>query len=427
MAGRYVVSGVDKDASKLKVKVRIDIHGITYVSSAHQLKEIEVEVEVPADEAKAEEAKADANAAPAAEEAKDGSAASSDADVPPSTPAPMETDDAPAEQPAAPAEADAAAPPSGGDDSEATAMDAEPTAEEPAAPAPAMVKKMKKKTVKTALAIAEHARGGLSEADFRTTYEREAAMAAQDRQIRETHERRNEVESYVYDMRSSVQDGELRAFVEDADRDAFVSALDATESWLYDEGAEAQKSAYVERLKELKSMGEPIRFRRREEEMREARVTHLKSVIVRFELEAASEDEKFAHIDAEDRKKVAERAAKADEWLQKKLQEQHMCGKTKPPAVTCDELDAKARELEALCAPIMNKPKPAPKKEEPKAEEAAPADGAAAGDAAAEDAEMAPADADAGAAAAEDDVPMSDASESAADAEPKAEAAPMED
>lgn len=434
LAGRYVVGAVDQESFKHKVRVKIDVHGITHVTQVSEFKEVEEQVEEVVEE------EDEAAAAPAgtekkqeeeqqqaeAEVAEKKQQEAADPEAAPSTPAPMDEDapeatESTEEVPAAAATEEAAA----------SAMDTEATPEpEPAPKKTRMVTKTK--TRKTVLALGVHAVGGLSEAAFKATYEVEAAMAAQDRLVKATQESRNEVESYVYDMRGKVQDGELAAYVSDADRDAFVAALDETESWLYGEGEEAQKSAYDERLKSLRKMGEPIRARQREEERRDDKVTHLKATILRFELEAASEDEKFAHIEAEEREKVAKRAKEAGEWLEKKLQEQQVLAKTQDPAFTCDQIDAKAREVEALCAPIMNKPKPKPEPKSEEKKEAGKEDQEA--EAAGGDAEMAPAgdeaggdddDAAAAAAAAEtEDVPMGDASANGGDSTP---ASPMDE
>lgn len=53
----------------------------------------------------------------------------------------------------------------------------------------------------------------------------------QDRVLRETADKRNELESYVYTMRDKLV-GSLRPYVEGEEADTFAARLTAAEDWL---------------------------------------------------------------------------------------------------------------------------------------------------------------------------------------------------
>merc|ERR1719215_2211373 len=98
---------------------------------------------------------------------------------------------------------------------------------------------MKKRTKRTDLAITISGKPGLNNADTQKLMDQETAMQAEMREIIETDEKRNDLESYIFNMRDKISSsGEYGAFVADPDREKFESDLMKAEDWLYDtEGA----------------------------------------------------------------------------------------------------------------------------------------------------------------------------------------------
>jgi heat shock 70kDa protein 4 len=92
----------------------------------------------------------------------------------------------------------------------------------------------KKKTRKIDLSF-DVSQFGLSRQQIKDSVEIEAHMANSDRLIIETSDRRNELESYVYGMRSKL-DGPLKDFSTNSEKSQFNSLIDQTESWLYEDG-----------------------------------------------------------------------------------------------------------------------------------------------------------------------------------------------
>jgi len=94
----------------------------------------------------------------------------------------------------------------------------------------------------------------------------------------------------------------------------------------------------------------------------------LKSAIGRYHNFATSKDEKYAHIEDAEKKKVLKLANDTDQWLAQSLSKQDRVAKHDDPVLTSKALSDKLHELESVGEPIVNKPKPKPK-EEPKKEE----------------------------------------------------------
>ena len=61
-----------------------------------------------------------------------------------------------------------------------------------------------KKSKRTDINVNESVVGGLSQSDLEKSVEKEYEMALQDRVMEETKDKKNAVESYVYDMRNKV-------------------------------------------------------------------------------------------------------------------------------------------------------------------------------------------------------------------------------
>ncbi|CAM9137702.1 unnamed protein product, partial [Sphacelaria rigidula] len=163
----------------------------------------------------------------------------------------------------------------------------------------------------------------------------EAQMANQDRVLRETADKRNELESYVYLMRDKVV-GSLRPYVEGEEADRFGGKLKDAEDWLYsDEGFDSSKSVYTAKLKELTDLGEPIEKRMYEATNRQDCATELQRVIDSYIKFVNSSDEAYAHIDQEEKSKVRDCAKTAEKWLFQKLDQQANFPPSKNPVSSC--------------------------------------------------------------------------------------------
>jgi len=192
----------------------------------------------------------------------------------------------------------------------------------------------------------------------------EGKLANVDRIVKETNDRRNELETFVYDMRGKL-DTTHTDFMSESDKEAFLSQLDDVQQWLYDEGESANKTAYAQKMLELKKVADPMLSRFWESEQRPHRFDVLKKLVNTYQQFVDSTDEKYTHIGPEDRDIVRKAAAEIDVWMVDKMVHQDKLKHHETPVVSCSEIDGKYRELANKCQPVLTKPKPEPPKPEP--------------------------------------------------------------
>ena len=293
------------EKAKVKVKVVLNLNGIVAVDSVHAVEEEEVVV---------------AAAAPAA--------AGEGEDVP---------------------MADAAA--AGTEGGDADKGEAASAKEEP---------KKKVRTKKTAVPFTA-ATLEPSATAVQKLYEFECEMALQSRVQEETADARNAVESYVYSLRNRLSDS-LSKFITDDKREALVSALNAAEDWLYDEGEDQIKSVYVAKLAELQKLGEPVEGRAREAEGRPTAAAALRHQCQTFLDAAKNGDARYAHLSAEELGQVAHEAESALAWLNEKEGVQAKAALYDDPVLLVKDIEKKGETVARVCVPILSKSPPPPPK-----------------------------------------------------------------
>jgi len=221
----------------------------------------------------------------------------------------------------------------------------------------------KKRFRKIELSVETHRPSGLTIKDIADFNEKELRMGQQDRIIEETANKRNELESYIYDMRNQLCD-QLKDFISSEDKQAFESQLQDSEDWLYsDEGFESSKSIYISKLKALADLGKPIKFRLSESTNRPAAQAELLALTEEYKRLANNTDEKYEHWNDEDRENIRKAASIAESWLYDELPKQSELSSAQDPILTSDMIRAKMKTMRDTCLPIINKPKP--KVEEP--------------------------------------------------------------
>ncbi|KAJ6308892.1 hypothetical protein OIU76_018478 [Salix suchowensis] len=316
------------ERAKVKVKVRLNLHGIVSVESATLLEEEEVEVPVTKEPSR-EPAKMDTDEVP------------SDA----ATKGPNEAD---ANMEEAKSAADASGVENGVPEADKpTQMETDTKVEAP-----------KKKVKKTNIPVSEVVYGGIPAAEVEKLLEKEYEMALQDRVMEETKEKKNAVEAYVYDMRNKLSD-KYQEFVTDPEREGFTAKLQETEDWLYEDGEDETKGVYIAKLEELKKQGDPIEVRYKEYTERGPVLDQLVYCINSYREAAVSSDPKFEHIDLTEKQKVLNECVESEAWLREKKQHQDSLPKYATPVLLSADVRKKAEALDRFCRPIMTKPKPA--------------------------------------------------------------------
>lgn len=308
------------ERAKLKVKVRLNLHGIVSVDSAILLEEEEIEVPVIKEATKMDTDEASSDPAPPS---------TSEPDVNMQTDAPgvengvTESGDKPVQ------------------------METDVKVDAP-----------KKKVKKTNIPVAEFVYGGLVPVDLQKAVEKEFEMALQDRVMEETKDKKNAVEAYVYDMRNKLND-KYQDFIIESEKEQFIAKLQEVEDWLYEDGEDETKGVYVAKLEELKKQGDPIEERFKESSERGSVIDQLAYCVNSYREAAMSTDPKFDHIDVPEKQKVLNECVEAEAWLREKKQQQDALPKYATPALLSADVRRKAEALDRFCRPIMTKPKPA--------------------------------------------------------------------
>lgn len=231
--------------------------------------------------------------------------------------------------------------------------------------------KLKKTKTKTDLNVTGETLGGFSETKVQSEFEREAKMAHQDQIIRETLALKNNLESYILEIRDRV-DLDLAEYSPAEERENFLNQLMDIEDWLYGDGSNAQKSEYVAKLGELKSTGTRIAARQFEHLNREAAIDMIKKLIFHLDLEAQNKENKLDHIPTESLESVSKKCKETDSWLIEKIVAQKNLSKDQDALLTCAMIQKAASDLEKFCRPILDTPRPKPKVETPPETEVKP-------------------------------------------------------
>uniref|UniRef100_A0AAY4EL19 Heat shock protein 4a n=1 Tax=Denticeps clupeoides TaxID=299321 RepID=A0AAY4EL19_9TELE len=188
----------------------------------------------------------------------------------------------------------------------------------------------------------------------------EGKMIMQDKLEKERNDAKNFVEEYVYDMRDKLH-GTLEKFVSEEDSASFSLKLEDTENWLYEDGEDQQKQVYIDKLAELKKLGDPIKERYQEAADRPKAFEELGKQIQQYMkiVEAyKTKDELYEHLDEADISKVDKIASEAMIWMNSKMNQQSKQNLAVEPVVKVHEIQARTKELFSACNPIVTKPKP---------------------------------------------------------------------
>merc|ERR1719218_134006 len=250
------------------------------------------------------------------------------------------------------------------------------------------VKKTKKRTKITDLAVNRIGVVGMSVADLQVATDAETKIRADMKEIEDTENARNDLETYIYNMRDKCSEtGQYGAYMLAADRDAFQSELVKAEDWLYD-NFDATKVQYVEKMSELQAKGEPPANRFRGEEERADYEVEFKKTIAHYR-QLQSED-KYSHIAAEKKQTILDQCAQAEGWLESKKAEQASKPKHEDPVFSVADMRQRQQDISAHAEKILSEPKPAPPVEKAEKEEPSEAKGAETAEPAPPTAEPAP-------------------------------------
>ncbi|KAF3844859.1 hypothetical protein F7725_008022 [Dissostichus mawsoni] len=190
--------------------------------------------------------------------------------------------------------------------------------------------------------------------------EYEHQMIIQDKLVKEQNDAKNAVEEYVYDLRDKLC-GIYEKYITEEDSNRLTLLLEDTENWLYEDGEDQPKQVYEEKLDALKRLGQPIQDRHREQEDRPRAFEELgkkMQLYMKIVDSYKQKDERYLHLSAEEMSTVEKCVNESMGWMNSMINAQSKLGITQDPVVKVAEIIFKIQELEDVCNPVINRPKP---------------------------------------------------------------------
>ncbi|XP_061342267.1 heat shock 70 kDa protein 16-like [Gastrolobium bilobum] len=193
--------------------------------------------------------------------------------------------------------------------------------------------------------VNENIYGGMTKAEILEAQEKELQLTQQDRTMELTKDKKNSLESYIYEMRSKLFNS-YRGFASEQERDGISRSLQETEEWLYDDGDDETVHAYSAKLEDIKQLVDPIENRYKDEEARAQATRELLSCIVENRMSADS-------LPAQNKELIINECNKAEQWLREKMQQQDTLPKSSDPVFWSSDIKSKAEDLNSVCLRIL--------------------------------------------------------------------------
>ncbi|XP_010278704.1 PREDICTED: heat shock 70 kDa protein 16 [Nelumbo nucifera] len=193
--------------------------------------------------------------------------------------------------------------------------------------------------------VSETIYGGMTKADVLEAQEKELQLAQQDRTMEQTKDKKNALESYVYEMRNKLFNT-YRSFATDLEREGISRNLQQTEEWLYEDGDDESETVYTSKLEDLKKLVDPIENRYKDEEARAQATRDLLKCIVEKRMAVRS-------LASNERDMIINECNKVEQWVREKTQQQDSLPKNEDPILWSSEIKRKAEALNAMCKHIL--------------------------------------------------------------------------
>lgn len=235
--------------------------------------------------------------------------------------------------------------------------------------------KKKKTLVKTIDLPIDTFTYGYSQTELNNYTEQECKMVSQDKMEKERIDARNGLEEYLYDLRGKLSGGSLTSFVAENECTSILRQLDDLENWLYEEGEDCNRQVYVDKLNVLKTSSDPIHNRFTEHEERRVVIEDFTRSLIRARKAVEmfqSGDERFNHLTEAEVNSVSQSVNEKQSWLDEKQSNLASCPLFRDPPVRVADMRKELQAFESAVNAVINKPKPKaappPSKEQPKAE-----------------------------------------------------------
>uniref|UniRef100_A0A1A9UQI6 Heat shock 70 kDa protein 4 n=1 Tax=Glossina austeni TaxID=7395 RepID=A0A1A9UQI6_GLOAU len=158
-------------------------------------------------------------------------------------------------------------------------------------------------------------------------------------------------------------DGPLERYVVSSARDSICNQLNDLENWLYEDGEDCDHDTYVDKLKSLQNQTNPIKERANDYEFCPAAFDELKQAIA-FARTAHSEFKKgvpkYDHLTETEFMNISETTEKVQKWLDINLAKFSQAARTTDSPVKINEIRHEIQTLTTCVNSVINRPKPKP-------------------------------------------------------------------
>ncbi|CAH8372107.1 unnamed protein product [Eruca vesicaria subsp. sativa] len=202
------------------------------------------------------------------------------------------------------------------------------------------------------ISVVENVSGALTKNELSEAKQRENSLVVQDLKMESTKDKKNALESFVYEMRDKMLNT-YRSTATESERECIARNLQETEEWLYEDGDDETENAYIEKLNDIKKLIDPIEKRFKDGEERVQASKDLAKTIADNRRAADS-------LPPPRKNAVLDECNKAERWLHERTTEQ---GSYSHPELQSGEIRKKADALNATCK-YIGKSTPPPTKSE---------------------------------------------------------------
>lgn len=204
------------------------------------------------------------------------------------------------------------------------------------------VSKARKRYKRTELNVKAATLLGLTAEQLEEGRQKEEAIKADMREIRELGALRNDVEAYILNMKGGLQD-KYSPFAAPGTQQDLQKAFDEAETWLWDHMDDA-KQVFVEKLAELRKLGDPIQHRWRESDGRASAIESLRKAMARSkEKTSGSRQADPTHLST-----LETARSETTSWLAGKEAEQGKLAKHEDPVLLCADLESRIENINKL-------------------------------------------------------------------------------
>ncbi|KAI3709314.1 hypothetical protein L2E82_39074 [Cichorium intybus] len=186
---------------------------------------------------------------------------------------------------------------------------------------------------------------------------RQQMFMEQDIKVEQTKEKRNTLESFIYDTRSKLMSS-YRSAATDSEVEEISKSLQEMEEWLYEDGDDESEQVYIAKLEYLKKLSDPIKNRYKDEKPRNEAIKALQICISENRLAADL-------LPPNQIKEVNDECFQAEMWLIHLSQHQDSMAKNASPVYCSTAISEITEAFKRRCEVIMRSKPSLPKYDEP--------------------------------------------------------------